>query len=534
MGYLMADHGIGESRILNSAHESEEKYRNLIENISDWVWETNADLVFTYANPRVKDYLGYTPAEILGRSMYELMSPVWVDRIKGLLESMRREGTQVAVAEKQMVAKGGAFVDFEMTVSLIHDENGKIIGYRGICRDIRDRKRAEEAQRKAYGGLETIVLERTKELETARATLQAILDTVPIGILVVDARTRRVIYNSGSIERIFGGPLVGKTYGVDMYPNQVLNLNGSPMRDEEMPLFASLAFGELVSDMEIMIRRLNGGERTVLTNSAPIKDTKGHITAAVAAIMDITRLKATERELQEAKSDAEMYLDLMGHDINNLSQVGIGYLELALNELDARGRLEEKDRPLLDQALETLLNSSKLIGNVRKIQKSQAGGLKLMPVDLCEVLEKVKLQYSSIPDREVHIKFDATGQCYVYANELIHDVFANLIGNAIKHSSAAKHLDINIHLKKIDRGGRDLYEITIDDNGPGIPDNVKARLFTRFARGETKASGRGLGLYLVRTLLKDMGGSITVEDRVKGDYGKGARFIVILPALQEK
>jgi signal transduction histidine kinase len=286
--------------------------------------------------------------------------------------------------------------------------------------------------------------------------------------------------------------------------------------------------------MEIRIRKPNGGELTVLTNSAPIKDTEGHITAAVAAIMDITRLKATERELQEAKSEAEMYLDLMGHDINNLNQVGIGYLELALNELDARGRLEEKDRPLLDKTFETLLNSSKLIGNVRKIQKSQAGGLKFMPLDLCEVLEKIKLQYSSIPDREVHIRLNATRQCYIYANDLIHDVFTNLIGNAIKHSSAVRSLDIDIYLKKIDRGGRDFYEITIDDNGPGIPDDVKAMLFARFERGKTKASGRGLGLYLVRTLLKDMGGSVTVEDRVKGDDGKGARFIVILPALEEK
>ncbi len=190
----MKSHGSEQRRTLDSTHESEEKYRNLIENISDWVWETDNNLIFTYSNPRIKDYLGYTPAEILGRSMYEIMAPGWVKRIRGMLETMNIEGIPVAVAEKQMVSKSGELVDFEMTVNLVFGENGKVKGYRGICRDIRDRKRAEEAQRKSYIDLEKMVEERTEELEHARATLQAIIDTAPIGILVVDAKTNRVTY----------------------------------------------------------------------------------------------------------------------------------------------------------------------------------------------------------------------------------------------------------------------------------------------------------------------------------------------------
>ncbi len=521
----------GQSHNRESTHESEEKYRNLIENISDWVWETDRDMVFTYTNPRIKDYLGYTPAEILGRSMYDLMPPVWVDRIKGLLDSMDRQGKPVAVSEKQMISKKGEIVDFEITVNLIFGTDGTVIGYRGICRDIRDRKRAEEAQRKAFSQLERRVEERTKELESARATLQAILDTAPIGILVVDAKTNRVTYHSKGIEKIFGRPLIGQTYGVDMYPYQVLHLDGSPIHIEELPLYSSLNFGQQVSDMEIKVRQAGGQESIVLVSSAPIKDEHGRIISAVAAIMDITRLKSAERELQEAKTQAEMYLDLMGHDINNLSQVGIGYLELALSMLDSKGRLEMGDRPLLEKAMETQLSSSRLIDNVRKLQRSLAGGLKFKPINLCMILADLKEHYSHIPGREVDIRLTSESQCYIRANELVRDVFINLIGNAIKHSPPARRLEIGIGLKKITSGGKDYYQVSIEDNGPGIPDDLKSRLFTRFERGKTKARGRGLGLFLVKTLLEDMKGSISVEDRVKGDYRKGSKFIVLLPAI---
>ena len=60
--------------------------------------------------------------------------------------------------------------------------------------------------------------------------------------------------------------------------------------------------------------------------------------------MDITRLKTAEKELMEAKAKSEMYLDLMGHDINNLNQVGIGYLELALEAIRSKGKLEKQRR----------------------------------------------------------------------------------------------------------------------------------------------------------------------------------------------
>jgi len=65
-------------------------------------------------------------------------------------------------------------------------------------------------------------------------------------------------------------------------------------------------------------------------------------------------------------------------------------------------------------------------------------------------------------------------------------------------------------------------------------DEIKGKLFSRLQRGKTKTAGRGLGLYLSKTLVEDFHGKIWVEDKVAGDYHQGSRFVVLLPAVQEK
>ncbi len=225
---------------------------------------------------------------------------------------------------------------------------------------------------------------------------------------------------------------------------------------------------------------------------------------------------------------AEMYLDLMGHDINNMNQIGIGYLEEALETL----KLSDDERFLLTRPLRALNNSSQLIDNVRKLQAIKEGGIKLKPMDVHATLEEVITRYSRMPGREVTINNRAATGCTVTANDLLKDVFSNIIGNAIKHSEGPVTIDVG--LERIEQSdGRKCCRVTIDDNGPGIPDEVKGKIFTRFKRGPTKASGKGLGLYLVRTLTESYGGCVRVEDRVPGDHTKGARFVIEIPSCEK-
>jgi PAS domain S-box/PAS domain S-box/PAS domain S-box len=245
-----------------------------------------------------------------------------------------------------------------------------------------------------------------------------------------------------------------------------------------------------------------------------------------AIIREITERKRMEEELKEAKERAELYLDLMSHDINNINQIAMGYLELA-NETLA---LDNEEKELVSRPLDALRNSSTLIENVRKLQKITEGGIKTDVVDLKGLLSQIAEDFSSINGREVSINLDARDRYKVRANGLIRDIFANLIGNAIKHSGNDKRIYINIIVSRLVEDGKDLCRVAIEDNGPGVPDALKDKLFNRFQRGETTASGKGLGLYLVRSLVDDFHGRVWVEDRIKGDHTRGARFVVVLPA----
>ncbi len=244
---------------------------------------------------------------------------------------------------------------------------------------------------------------------------------------------------------------------------------------------------------------------------------------------EIDGREKADAALKEAKAQADLYLDLMGHDINNLNQIGIGYLELAMESTDL---VEIKS--LIEKPLEVLRNSSDIIQNVRKLRqmakeetrKDMAASI----INLCEVIAGLKAAYSSVKGREVTVHVDVPKLCFVKANNLIRDVFSNLIENSIKHSDPAKPLTINITIKPMKNNKKNYFMCTVDDNGPGIQDWVKDKIFMRFQRGATKAHGKGLGLYLVKRLVEDYRGKVWVEDRVPGEYSKGARFVVMLPA----
>jgi PAS domain S-box-containing protein len=241
-------------------------------------------------------------------------------------------------------------------------------------------------------------------------------------------------------------------------------------------------------------------------------------------MQDITRRKKVEEELQDAKAQAELYLDLMGHDINNLNQIGLGFLEIALETL----KLDESEKQLLMKPMEALKSSTRLISNVRKLQQAKGGNLLFRKISLKEMLERMIPQYCSVAGRSITINFKAECDCSVYANELLSDVFSNIIGNSIKHSSGP--LTIGVLLKSEMISGKRYCRVSVEDNGPGIPDEAKRQLFWHGRRPVKRGAG-GLGLYLVLTLVEDFHGSVWVEDRVPGDYSKGCRFVVRLPAV---
>jgi PAS domain S-box-containing protein len=248
----------------------------------------------------------------------------------------------------------------------------------------------------------------------------------------------------------------------------------------------------------------------------------------IVIALDITDHKQAEAALMDSKAQAELYVDLMGHDINNLNQVALGYLELAIERL----ALDDKTRELIEKPIEALEKSSGLIRKVKKLQLMRSGALEPMTMDVGKVLDDVVGLYANVPDREVLIKYKYAA-ALVKANELLTDVFSNLVMNAIKHSPCDRPLVIDICMANVREDRVDYFKVTIDDNGPGIPDKKKASVFGRFARGKDNVKGGGLGLYLVKSLVEKYGGKVWVEDRVPGDHTRGCRFVVMLPAADQ-
>jgi signal transduction histidine kinase len=244
---------------------------------------------------------------------------------------------------------------------------------------------------------------------------------------------------------------------------------------------------------------------------------------------DMSRRIATDKErIVDEKNRAELYVDIMGHDINNLNQSAMSNLELIQDEPN----LTEEEKKSIEEALSAVRGSANIIDNVRKIQRINEEKLDIIPEDLNDLLEACIKDIPRPQGKKVIINYTPKPGLVVKGNPLLREAFCNVIGNSIKYSGS--EVTINITVNKVQRASGPFYEVAIEDNGYGIPPDVKPRLFRRFERGRTKAHGKGLGLYIVRSLVERLGGSVRVEDRVPGDYTKGSRFIISLPASEER
>ncbi len=353
--------------------------------------------------------------------------------------------------------------------------------------------------------------------------ISLLLESTDEGIYGVDTQGRCTFINRSALEQL--GYARNEVLGKDTHDLiHHTRSDGTPCRREQCCVIQSLHVGTGCRDSDDVFWRKDGTSFPVEYSSYPIMD-NDEIKGAVVTFVNIVERKKSEAEVRDARRQAELYVDLMGHDINNMNQVGISYLELGLRNL----RLNDEEKIYLEKPLEALNNSTRLIDTVRKLQKIKEGGLRHEKVDMCLLLREVASEFSHVPGRDVAIRLESAGECYVAAEPLLKDVFANILGNAIKHSTGP--ISVDIRQERVLEDNMHYYRVDISDNGPGIPEELKKRLFGRHQRGDTGATGRGLGLYLVKKLVNDFHGKVWVEDRVPGEPSKGAKFVVMLPAL---
>ena len=177
--------------------------------------------------------------------------------------------------------------------------------------------------------------------------------------------------------------------------------------------------------------------------------------------------------LEASNRAATLYLDIMGHDINNANNVANLYADLLQAELEGGPEAE-----LLGKARKGLTKSIEIVHDVNTIQQVQGGVPSLRPIDLDAVI-RAEIERSPAP-----ITYAGT-TASVLADDLLSEIFANLIGNAVKHGGPS----VEIAVRVAERGEE--VEVSVEDTGPGIPDAVKARLFERLVRGAHSTAGAG-------------------------------------------
>jgi PAS domain S-box-containing protein len=141
-GVLALRHREERSRATALLRESEERFRSLVDNMTDFVWEVDAEGRYTYASPRVHDILGYAPDDLIGRTPFDLMPPEEAHRMEEVFRDLAHLRAPIRSLENVNIAKDGRLVVLETSGMPILATDGTLRGYRGVDRDVTERRQA--------------------------------------------------------------------------------------------------------------------------------------------------------------------------------------------------------------------------------------------------------------------------------------------------------------------------------------------------------------------------------------------------------
>jgi len=147
MAYSLSSMVVEAAMAKEALRKSEERFRSLVETTSDWVWEIDRNGVYTYVSPKVSELLGYAPEEIIGKTPFDLMPPDEAQHIGAILRDVVASQKPFERLENTARRKDGQLVVLETSGVPFFDANGRLLGYRGIDRNITEREQTEESLR---------------------------------------------------------------------------------------------------------------------------------------------------------------------------------------------------------------------------------------------------------------------------------------------------------------------------------------------------------------------------------------------------
>ncbi|MHA2385188.1 MAG: PAS domain S-box protein [Candidatus Thorarchaeota archaeon] len=479
--------------------ENEERFRQTFDAIPDpaYVWERNEDgtIALQMVNQAMMQFSRGLAEEYIGRPPEDLFPDN--SEMSSMIRTTMNEGGKARAEIKFKISSIPAHVESRrLIVDYTRPADNLVVM---ITTDVTDILKAQDAIRESE--------------ERFRSMAESIQD----GITIMEGNP--VVYVNDRACEIFGHPRK------EFMKLTTLDLVAPEERERVGAIVAkSMATGEYPDQLDFWTIRKDGTRRYVSNRFAfTTKDDGTPIQFVITT--DITERMEAYEATKEAHARAELFNDLMAHDLNNIHQGIMSSLELIL----MRGNLPPALISQVDLALEQVKRGSEIIANVRKFSRVVEEPLELSKFDVDPVLLSAEVMVTSaFPEKRVNVNPSfQKGDFKVFADEFLVDAFFNILHNAVKHD---KSNDVTIEVKARITEDRNSVDILFEDFGPGIKDSKKATLFSRIKEdGEVAA---GIGLTLVQRIVRRYGGEVGVEDRVKGDYSKGTCFIVRLPLVK--
>jgi PAS domain S-box-containing protein len=442
--------------------ESEERLRNIVLSMADWVWEVDEHGIYTYSSEKGSRLLGSAREDIIGKTPFDFMPPEEKKRVAPIFSEIMANKAPIKDLENWNIGRNGERICLLTNGVPILDEKGSLKGYRGVDQDITARKRAEE------------------EIKNTLLFQQVLLDAVPSPIFYKDAEC---VYIGGNkaFEQYVGlsrEQFVGKT---------VYDISPADLAEKYDQADRELFENPGIQTYEASVVYADGTHHEVVFNKATFTNAEGKVAGLIGVILDISERKRAEEEVKRQLAEKEILLKEVHHRIKNNFASVAGLLSLHLQKVvnpeaiavlqDAIGRVDSM-RVLYDKLL---LSEGYLDISVKNYVESLAAAV----VSLFPGHARVKLDLS-VAD------FQLDPKRLFPLGIIINEVLTNIMKYAF---SGREKGTIKISLAHADGH----VTLTLQDNGNGLPDG--------FDINESK----GFGLMLVKMLNQQLGGSFSIE-----------------------
>ncbi len=363
-------------------------------------------------------------------------------------------------------------------------------------------------------GMFATILERRKTDEKLRESQEqfiAFADNMPGPVFIKDHESRVIFVNHFMKSRA-PTPNFQELTNIDLFKGD----RAQALNEEDQKV---LTRGPI--DRIQTVKERDGKIKTFRSHKFPIfREGKPPLIGGFS--LDITEQIEAERESNEARARAEWATDLMSHDLNNMHQGIMGSLELLLQDAS----LPENLRKTAENALTQVNRSVSLIANVKKFSMVNKGDIVLQKTDPAQsLIAAIEILKQSFPMRDVNVITNITpGEYCIMADDFLQDVFYNVLHNGVK-ATQTDEVTLEVEVKLVENG--EFLRMDFIDWGEGINDRMKENIVTGLDDRIRRISG--VGLTLVKQIIDLYRGKIWVEDRVKGDYSQGARFVILLP-----